>query len=47
MKTRTRPAAIFFVGLIGVAADSGQLLWRYDRIANGTANIPHGHRQRR
>lgn len=27
-------------GLIGVAADSGQLLWRYDRIANGTANIP-------
>jgi outer membrane protein assembly factor BamB len=27
-------------GVIGVAADSGQLLWRYDRIANGTANIP-------
>ena len=27
-------------GLIGVDADSGQLLWRYDRIANGTANIP-------
>lgn len=27
-------------GLIGVEADSGQLLWRYDRIANGTANIP-------
>ena len=27
-------------GLIGVAADSGQLLWRYDRIANTTANIP-------
>jgi outer membrane protein assembly factor BamB len=27
-------------GLIGVAADSGRLLWRYDRIANGVANIP-------
>jgi outer membrane protein assembly factor BamB len=27
-------------GVIGVAADSGQLLWRYDRIANSTANIP-------
>jgi len=27
-------------GLIGVDAASGQLLWRYDRIANGTANIP-------
>ncbi len=27
-------------GLIGVEADSGQLLWRYDRIANGVANIP-------
>jgi outer membrane protein assembly factor BamB len=27
-------------GLVGVAADSGQLLWRYERIANGTANIP-------
>jgi outer membrane protein assembly factor BamB len=27
-------------GLIGVSADNGQLLWRYDRIANSTANIP-------
>jgi len=27
-------------GVIGVAADTGHLLWRYDRIANGTANIP-------
>ncbi len=27
-------------GVIGVDASSGQLLWRYDRIANGTANIP-------
>lgn len=27
-------------GLIGVQASNGQLLWRYDRIANGTANIP-------
>ena len=25
-------------GLVGVAADDGRLLWRYDRIANGTAN---------
>ena len=27
-------------GLIGVAADSGRLLWGYNRIANDTANIP-------
>jgi outer membrane protein assembly factor BamB len=27
-------------GLIGVRADNGKFLWRYDRIANGTANIP-------
>ena len=27
-------------GLIGVAADDGRLLWNYNRIANGTANIP-------
>ncbi|MCH5374896.1 MAG: PQQ-like beta-propeller repeat protein [Planctomycetes bacterium] len=27
-------------GVIGVDAASGKLLWRYDRIANGTANIP-------
>ena len=27
-------------GLIGVAAENGKLLWHYDRIANGTANIP-------
>lgn len=27
-------------GLIGVDAAAGRLLWRYDRIANGTANIP-------
>ncbi|MEM6978884.1 MAG: PQQ-binding-like beta-propeller repeat protein [Planctomycetota bacterium] len=27
-------------GLIGVRAADGQLLWRYDRVANGTANIP-------
>jgi outer membrane protein assembly factor BamB len=27
-------------GVIGVQASNGQLLWRYDRIANGTANIP-------
>jgi outer membrane protein assembly factor BamB len=27
-------------GVIGVAADTGRLLWRYDRIANGTACIP-------
>lgn len=27
-------------GLIGVSAQNGQLLWGYNRIANGTANIP-------
>lgn len=27
-------------GLIGVAANNGQLLWNYGRIANDTANIP-------
>jgi outer membrane protein assembly factor BamB len=27
-------------GLIGVAADDGRVLWTYNRIANGTANIP-------
>jgi outer membrane protein assembly factor BamB len=27
-------------GLIGVDADSGELLWGYNRIANGTANVP-------
>lgn len=27
-------------GLVGVAADDGRLLWNYNRIANGTANIP-------
>jgi len=27
-------------GLIGVEAMKGKFLWRYDRIANGTANIP-------
>ena len=27
-------------GLIGVAADDGRLLWNYNRIANGTANVP-------
>jgi outer membrane protein assembly factor BamB len=27
-------------GVVGVAADSGKLLWGYNRIANGTANIP-------
>jgi outer membrane protein assembly factor BamB len=26
--------------LVGVAAADGKLLWHYDRIANGTANIP-------
>src|SRR5208282_2111867 len=25
-------------GMVGVAADNGQALWRYDRPANGTAN---------
>lgn len=27
-------------GLIGVDAEKGQLLWGYNRIANGTANVP-------
>lgn len=27
-------------GLVGVSAANGQLLWHYNRIANGTANIP-------
>ena len=27
-------------GIVGVAADDGRFLWRYERIANGTANIP-------
>ena len=27
-------------GLVGVAADDGRGLWNYNRIANGTANIP-------
>ncbi|KAA5546162.1 PQQ-binding-like beta-propeller repeat protein [Roseiconus nitratireducens] len=27
-------------GLIGVRADDGQILWRYSRVANTTANIP-------
>lgn len=27
-------------GLISVAADDGRLLWSYNKIANGTANIP-------
>ncbi|MDX1963588.1 MAG: PQQ-binding-like beta-propeller repeat protein [Pirellulales bacterium] len=27
-------------GLIGVAAQDGKLLWTYNRVANGTANIP-------
>ena len=27
-------------GLIGVSADDGRVLWTYNRIANGTANIP-------
>ncbi|MBA61195.1 MAG: polyvinylalcohol dehydrogenase [Planctomycetaceae bacterium] len=27
-------------GVIGVDAESGNLLWTYNRIANGTANIP-------
>ena len=26
--------------MIGVSADDGQLLWGYNKIANGTANIP-------
>jgi outer membrane protein assembly factor BamB len=31
---------LFGRGLIGVSAETGQLLWHYERIANGTANIP-------
>ncbi|MCE9603347.1 MAG: PQQ-like beta-propeller repeat protein [Planctomycetia bacterium] len=27
-------------GLISVAADDGRVLWTYNRVANGTANIP-------
>lgn len=27
-------------GLVGVSAATGQILWHYNRIANGTANIP-------
>jgi len=27
-------------GLVGVSANTGQFLWRYDRPANGTANCP-------
>lgn len=27
-------------GLISVAADDGRLLWNYNKVANGTANIP-------
>jgi outer membrane protein assembly factor BamB len=27
-------------GLVGIRARDGKLLWRYDRVANGTANIP-------
>ncbi len=27
-------------GIVGVAARDGKFLWRYDKIANGTANIP-------
>lgn len=27
-------------GVIGVRASDGEFLWRYDRVANGTANIP-------
>lgn len=27
-------------GVIGVSADDGKVLWTYNRIANGTANIP-------
>ncbi len=27
-------------GLIGVRASDGKLLWRYKKVANGTANIP-------
>ena len=27
-------------GVVGVSADDGKLLWFYNRVANGTANIP-------
>ncbi len=27
-------------GVVGIDAESGKLLWGYDKIANGTANIP-------
>ncbi len=27
-------------GLVGVSAEDGRLLWNYNRIANGTANVP-------
>jgi outer membrane protein assembly factor BamB len=27
-------------GVIGVRADDGKLLWSYNRVANGTANVP-------
>jgi outer membrane protein assembly factor BamB len=27
-------------GIVGVAAKDGKFLWRYNRVANGTANIP-------
>jgi outer membrane protein assembly factor BamB len=27
-------------GVVGVSAQDGKLLWRYNRVANGTANIP-------
>ncbi len=27
-------------GVVGVAADDGRFLWGYNRVANGTANIP-------
>ena len=26
-------------GVMGVKADNGELLWRYDKVANGTANV--------
>jgi outer membrane protein assembly factor BamB len=27
-------------GIIGIAAEDGRFLWRYNKVANGTANIP-------
>jgi len=27
-------------GIVGIAAKDGRFLWRYNRVANGTANIP-------